>query len=209
MRTDADAVRSTDWQADVLDFHLTFGVTIGDTPEIRGEALRARLIREEITELLDAISVRNLPAAADAIVDSIYVLIGTAVTWGIDLHPLWDAVHAANMKKVGGEIRADGKVLKPRGWEAPNIAAILRMQHWLPDVGVLATRSINYDDLYDPLCDSPIHAGDVRPPTLYVVMIAFADGHKTITTKCQYCLDKMNAVARENMNDPAFAIPIV
>jgi len=120
------------WQDDVRDFHTAFGVTVGTTPGIRGESLRGRLIAEEITELADAIDAGDLPGAVDGIVDAIYVLVGTAVTFGVDLAPIWDAVHTANMAKIGGAIRDDGKVLKPDGWTAPDVALLLRAQGWTP-----------------------------------------------------------------------------
>jgi hypothetical protein len=119
------------WQNDVIDFHERFGVLVGRYPGIRGESLRGRLIAEEIRELADAIDANDLPLAVDAIVDSIYVLLGTAVTFGVDLEPIWQAVQAANMAKVGGGIREDGKVLKPDGWIEPDIAGLLREQGWL------------------------------------------------------------------------------
>jgi hypothetical protein len=53
-----------------------------------------------------------------------------AVEGGIDLRPLWVAVQAANLAKVGGSKRADGKVLKTPGWVPPDIAGLLRQQGW-------------------------------------------------------------------------------
>lgn len=123
-------MRPRNWQDDVADFHRAFGVTVGDTPAIRGEILRGRLIREEITELLTAVDNDDLPNAVDGIVDAIYVLLGTAVTFGVDLEPIWNAVHASNMAKVGGAIRDDGKVLKPAGWQPPDIVGLLHEQGW-------------------------------------------------------------------------------
>lgn len=119
-----------EWQNLVDIFHVKFGVLVGRTPGIRGEVLRATLIDEEIRELHDAINAGDLPLAVDAIVDSIYVLLGTAVTFGVDLEPIFQAVHAANMRKVGGVIREDGKVLKPDGWVAPDVEGLLREQGW-------------------------------------------------------------------------------
>ena len=96
--------------------------------------LRRRLHREEVDETDDAIvlalSVRTmdpeiaanyLADIADGIVDAIYVLLGTAVCYGIDIQPIWDIVHEANMKKTGGGKRIDGKVLKPHGWVPPDV----------------------------------------------------------------------------------------
>jgi predicted HAD superfamily Cof-like phosphohydrolase len=65
-----------------------------------------------------------LADVADAIVDSIYVLLGMAVAFGIDIHPVWYAVHEANMATLG----EDGKQMKPEGWTPPYIEGILQAQ---------------------------------------------------------------------------------
>lgn len=49
---------------------------------------------------------------------------------GIDLGPVFEEVHRANMAKVGGPTRADGKILKPEGWTPPDVAGVLRRQGW-------------------------------------------------------------------------------
>ena len=65
----------------------------------------------------------------DAIVDQVYVTLGTAIMQGITeemLAEAWDRVHAANMKKVRATSAEDSKrgsvldIIKPLGWEAPN-----------------------------------------------------------------------------------------
>jgi Uncharacterized protein conserved in bacteria len=116
----------------VEDFHNTFRVEVGEYPAIRAPLLRRALIMEEITELVTAIAAGDLPGAVDGIIDAIYVLLGTAVTFGVDIEPIWMAVHRSNMAKIGGTIRADGKVLKPAGWIAPDIESELERQGWLP-----------------------------------------------------------------------------
>lgn len=117
-----------DMLADVLDFHAKFGCLINDLPTLvddRAMALRYRLVREEGDELREAMEEGDLVGIADAIADSVYVLLGTAVAYGIDIRPVWQAVHAANMAKVGGGKRADGKILKPDGWQPPHVRQIL------------------------------------------------------------------------------------
>lgn len=122
----------SDWYQAVWDFHKKFGCHIEAEPTPQPESirdLRKRLIEEEvIKETLPAIDRNDLPAIADGIVDSIYVLIGTAVSYGIDLRPVFDEVQAANMAKEGGGTRADGKILKPAGWTPPDVAAIIERQ---------------------------------------------------------------------------------
>jgi len=110
------------------EFHERFGVPVLERPWIPAEdrrSLRAALIAEEASELQDAIETANLIEIADGIADLIYVAIGTALEFGIPLERVWEEVHRTNMQKVGGAIRADGKILKPEGWQAPQIAEIL------------------------------------------------------------------------------------
>lgn len=55
----------------------------------------------------------------------LYVVFGTAIEFGVDLTPFFAEVHRTNMLKVGGATRADGKILKPDGWEPLRIAMML------------------------------------------------------------------------------------
>lgn len=145
-----------DWQEDVRKFHEKFGSAIGDKDvPIEKDVfdLRKTLIEEEHAELQDALNSGNQEYIAKEAADLIYVILGTMVAYGIDLNPVWDEVHFSNMQKVGGANRADGKVLKPAGWKAPNIRAILDSQPKYPKgVGkpqnMTFTNPINiYDDL--------------------------------------------------------------
>jgi len=120
-----------DWQKDVKDFHEKFGCHVGSMTvplETNLVALRKKLIEEEHYELQDAIDSGNLAYIAKESSDLIYVILGTMVAYGIDINPVWDAVHYSNMQKTGGGSREDGKILKPSGWKAPNIKAILDSQ---------------------------------------------------------------------------------
>jgi len=123
---------SADWYKDIQDFHKeVMQDDFPDYPHLPGrrlERLRRNLIKEEIQETLDAIRQNNLVALADGIVDSIVVLLGAAITYGIDIRPVWDIVHASNMAKKGGKLREDGKMLKPEGWEPPNVRAEISRQ---------------------------------------------------------------------------------
>lgn len=119
------------WFTDVLDFHKKLDSHIGTTPSIpppQVQELRQALEQEELSELWQAHSKEDLVEIADAIVDSIYVLIGRAISYGIDLRPIWDEVHKSNMAKAGGGKREDGKRLKPPGWQPPKIAELLDKQ---------------------------------------------------------------------------------
>ena len=113
------------WQRDVEEFHRKFGLTVGETPKVRDANLRGMLIYEEAQETLKALPHHDMVGIVDGLCDLIYVCLGTAVAFGIDLDEFWDAVHKSNMAKEGGATRADGKLLKPEGWQPPDIAGIL------------------------------------------------------------------------------------
>ena len=70
----------------------------------------------------------DLGGIADGIADLIYVLLGTALSYGIHIAPIWDEVQRTNMAKEGGATRHDGKVLKPEGWQPPDVRGILLKQ---------------------------------------------------------------------------------
>jgi len=119
---------SADWYQDITDFHRVMGHCIGEKPSLPPLGiwlLRCRLIEEEVRETLNALDNNDLVGIADGIADSIVVLLGTAISYGIDLRPIWDEVHRTNMAKLGGGKDDYGKSLKPEGWQPPCIKAIL------------------------------------------------------------------------------------
>lgn len=119
------------------EFHTAFNLPLRSTPTLvpRKEfALRQSLLSEEVTELLFAHQVdKNLTEVADAIIDSMYVLIGTAVQLGFGdvLEQLFDEVHRSNMSKLDefGKpvMREDGKVLKSNLFSPPDFSSILKL----------------------------------------------------------------------------------
>jgi len=126
---------SKDWYQDIVDFHeQVMGDNFPKYPHVipreqkHFRDLRRELIREEVQETIDAIWQDDLVEIADGIVDSIVVLLGTAVTYGIDIRPIWDEIHKTNMLKKGGRLREDGKRLKPKGWKPPEVKRIIEEQ---------------------------------------------------------------------------------
>lgn len=111
-------------QYQVMEFHRKFGVKFERHPTLPGEALakfRSDLIKEESKEFRKAVLEDfDMIDAIDALCDILYVTFGAANAMGVDLEKHFDAVHRANMRKVGGPTREDGKILKPEGWEPPN-----------------------------------------------------------------------------------------
>lgn len=109
----------------VEEFHAETGGTIGEgRMEMRDTHLRLSLISEEYHELLQAMLKYDIDAAIDALADLTYVIYGTAVAWNVPLDKFIAIVHEANMRKLTGPKRADGKQLKPEGWQPPNIRGL-------------------------------------------------------------------------------------
>lgn len=118
-------------QQAVREFHDAFDLGHGDerAPAVRNAELRIELIREEFEkEFIPAVEAGDVVAATDAILDLVFVAVGAAVEFGVDLEPCWQEVVRTNMAKRGGHKRADGKWIKPPDWQPPNIAALLEAQ---------------------------------------------------------------------------------
>jgi len=117
---------------DVRAFQRAVGQHVGDKPEFPNKEerdLRRKLLAEEYSEYIVAEYKNDFVEVADALADIIYIVCGTAVSYGIPLDDIFEEVHASNMAKlVDGKVlrRADGKIQKPEGWEPPNIERILR-----------------------------------------------------------------------------------
>src|SRR3989442_15075174 len=102
------------WQKDVLEFHKKFECLINNKPTGLLQYFwkqRLKLIKEEYKELKYATEINDMVEVADALADLLYVTLGTAVSCGIDLEPIWDEVHKTNMAKEGGGKNVDGKVI--------------------------------------------------------------------------------------------------
>lgn len=126
-----DEVDSPGAQAMVEAFHRMFDIMVQRAPIVvdeRTRALRERLIQEEFEELKEAMAKNDLPAIAKEMADLLYVVYGTAVSYGIDMDPVFREVHRSNMSKVGGYKREDGKWVKPATYSPAAIAPILAEQ---------------------------------------------------------------------------------
>lgn len=123
----------TPQQAMVAEFHRTFSRPGPDTLTADGYPgeLRIKLIEEEADEFAEAVRAGDVPEMVDALCDLLYVTYGAAVDLGVDLEPFFAEVHRANMAKVGGHRRDDGKWVKPADWQPPDITGLLeRLYGW-------------------------------------------------------------------------------
>jgi predicted HAD superfamily Cof-like phosphohydrolase len=88
------------------------------------------LITEEVGELNDALGQHDKIEQLDALIDILVVTIGAIHSGGFNAQGAWDEVMATNFSKISAETgkvikRADGKVLKPDGWKAPELNPFL------------------------------------------------------------------------------------
>ena len=89
----------------VAEFHRTFKHPIMDSPGIPDEQrcrLRVSLIAEELKELEEAISEKNIVGIADALSDIQYVLSGAVLEFGLGqkFKSLFEEVQRSNMSKA-------------------------------------------------------------------------------------------------------------
>ncbi len=115
----------------VREFHKEFDIHIAKSPGVpdpKTTALRERLIQEEFDELKKAMKAKHLPDIAKELADLLYVVYGTAVSYGIDMAPVFREVQRSNMSKVGGYKRDDGKWVKPPTYSPASIVPILERQ---------------------------------------------------------------------------------
>ena len=88
------------------------------------------LMEEESQELVDAITAHDRVEALDALIDILVVTIGAIHSMGADAEGAWNEVMRTNMAKIDPETglvqrRADGKILKPEGWQPPELKPYL------------------------------------------------------------------------------------
>jgi predicted HAD superfamily Cof-like phosphohydrolase len=117
-------------QSMVREFHKRFDLKEQESPRQPDRAtvqLRIALIEEELKELRTALESSDLVKVADALADINCVFYGTAVSFGIDLEPVFAEVHRSNMSKGDPEVgrAANGKILKGKNWKPPVLKPIL------------------------------------------------------------------------------------
>lgn len=99
----------------VAEFHRKHGHPVESEPTTIAHNqvwLRERLHSEEVQEVSDAMRFHGIDSVAKELADAVYVLLGTACEYGIDIEHAFMEVHRSNMSKPVGEKRDDGKVPK-------------------------------------------------------------------------------------------------
>lgn len=89
-----------------------------------------KLIHEEVNELETAIKDIDKIEQLDALIDILVVTVGAIHSLGADGEGAWKEVMKTNFAKIDkdtGKVRKreDGKVLKPVGWQSPELKQFL------------------------------------------------------------------------------------
>lgn len=112
----------------IVEFHEKYELVNEGAPTVLSEEMadfRIGFMNEEWQEYCDAHAINDLEGMLDALVDLVYVALGTAYLHGFDFNEAFRRVHEANMLKVRAERSGDSKrgsqydVVKPEGWEPP------------------------------------------------------------------------------------------
>lgn len=130
---------------DVGDFHEKFNldnVTYhrAQPRSVPDDVLKFRyeFMKEELDEFAAGMSEVDHAQMADALVDLVYVAMGTAHLLGYPWDELWREVQRANLTKERASSNADPRskrgheldVVKPEGWKPPDIEGILARRGW-------------------------------------------------------------------------------
>lgn len=126
----------------VDEFHRAAGSVDPGAPSVPPDAvlrLRRTLIPEEHTEVAEAFvrlesgeageqNLEDLAHLAHELADLLYVTYGTLLACSVDPDGVFRELHRANMHKVSGPRREDGKQMKPPGWRPADMLAELSRQ---------------------------------------------------------------------------------
>ena len=120
--------------ADQKRFMSACDQTTDGTLDEQQYALYRNLIAEEVGELNDAVKNKDRVEQLDALIDILVVTIGAIHSMGADSEGAWNEVIKTNLAKIDSKTgkvikRKDGKVLKPKNWQAPNLAPFLESQN--------------------------------------------------------------------------------
>ena len=107
-----------------------FATACDQAPSEANYKMYLDLIREEVGELEDAIADNDRIEQLDALIDILVVTIGAVRAGGMNAEGAWKEVMDTNFAKIDpttGKVikREDGKVLKPEGWKAPELAQFI------------------------------------------------------------------------------------
>ena len=118
---------------DVKIFMEKFGQMVRTKPQFPDDKtmqLRLDLIKEELSELEEAMKTKNLKEVADALTDILYVTYGAGYAYGVDLDQCFKEVQRANMSKLGEDGKPiyndQRKVMKGPNYTKPDLSKFVK-----------------------------------------------------------------------------------
>jgi len=115
-------------------FMKTFGQEVKDKPSFSTDKinkLRLDLIKEELSELTEAMNNKDLLEVADALTDILYVTYGAGHAFGINLDKCFDEVQNSNMSKLDENgkpiFNESGKVMKGPNYFKPDLSKFIKV----------------------------------------------------------------------------------
>lgn len=149
-----------DLYGDVVDFHDKFGVPFSRgkrdgyrIPSEELQKLKFTHMHEELDEYEKAIAAGDMEGALDALVDLVYVVLGTARAHNFPFNEAWCRVHAKNMTKKRALKASESKrgsafdIVKPEGWVPASLIDLLeadlhagtKLRHAMPAEEIVQT----------------------------------------------------------------------
>lgn len=130
----AQKVSPDQYMQDIADFHTKFGLPYNAGPRLMTPDMaqfRIKFLQEELDEFKDAIAKNDLEQQFDALIDLVYIALGTAYLQGLPFQKGWQRVHSANMKKERTNDPKKSKrgssldIVKPPGWTPPSLTDLV------------------------------------------------------------------------------------
>ena len=113
-------------------FMKTFGQEVKTKPSFGTDKinkLRLDLIKEELSELTEAMNNKDLLEVADALTDILYVTYGAGHAFGINLDKCFEEVQNSNMSKLDDNgkpiYNEHGKVMKGPNYFKPDLTKFI------------------------------------------------------------------------------------
>ena len=105
----------------VKQFHKKYQLK-SNSNNAKLQRARIRHMQEELNEYKKAIKSNNRTEQLDALLDLVYVALGTAYYENFKFNEAFKAVHNVNMKKVRKATkRSKWDVVKPKGWKPADL----------------------------------------------------------------------------------------
>lgn len=112
----------------MLDEIMELGATVAEPQEVKFNMIKMITHSKDLPRITNVSKEELIGEQGDALVDCYYYSLNAAAKKGINMSKIFQIVHKANMDKrdpITGKFnkREDGKIIKPNGWNPPNITA--------------------------------------------------------------------------------------